>query len=258
MVSFNTQKLAREFGEAFDLVVRYIETADLRGDELSWKNYREKYLGHARRARTLLRRILRDCNNIGRIQPVAKSILTALAVVWDVETETKAKVDAVELFKQYWKDFLRILEEEVSHPYDVFPNRDFETDERLCFVIMPFDKKMTRVYSEAIKPAVRELGLKCKLARDMSRSTPIMQDVWELINRARIVIADLTGRNPNVFYELGLSHSLAKRTVLVTQNPKDVPFDIKHIRYVDYENSPTGRRELRARLRIVLRSVLRE
>lgn len=258
MVNFGTEKLAGEFEKAFDLVVRYIETASMRGDELSWKNYRDKYLGHTRRAKTLLRRILHECQSIARIQPVANNMLTALAVVWDVETETKAKVDAVDICKGHWKDFLRILDEEVRHPYDVFPNRDFEIDERLCFVIMPFDRRMMRVYKEAIKPAARELGLKCRLARDISRSTPIMQDVWELINRARVVIADLTGRNPNVFYELGLSHSLARRTVLLTQNPRDVPFDVKHIRYVEYANSPIGRRKLGVRLRAMLRSILKE
>ena len=258
LVNFETQVLARRFEKAFDMVERYVETASLRGEELSWKNYRQKYLRHTRKARTLLRRIIHECRGIGTLQPVAKSMSTPLAVVWDVETETKDKVEAIDVFKRHWKDFLAFLGHEVSRAYDVFPYRDFEEDESLCFVLMPFDKKMVKVYEEGIKGAVRQAGLKCKLARDISRSTPIIQDVWEFINRARIVIADLTDRNPNVFYELGLAHSLVKRTILISQNPRKVPFDVKHIRYIEYKDTPSGRGKLRTDLKRMLRSVLKQ
>jgi hypothetical protein len=258
LVTFQTLLLVRNFEEAFDMVERYIDTANMRGEELSWKNYRGKYLSHARRARALFRRILRECRSVGSIQPVAKNMSTPLAVIWDIETETKDKLDAAATFRHQWKDFSEILHEEVRRPYDFFPNREFEHDEKLCFVIMPFEKKMTKVYKEGIKAATKEIGLKCKLAKDISRSTPIIQDVWELINRARVVVADLTGKNPNVFYELGMAHSLGKRSILITQNPKDVPFDVKYIRYIEYRDSLSGRRKLKGSLKTMLRSILKE
>jgi len=249
--------LAKEFDKAFDMILRYIQTADLRGEELSWKNYRQKYLRHTRKARSLLRSILRRCRKVGSIQLAARALSTPLAVISDVETETEEKLRAANTFKRHWKEFLEALEVEVRRAYDVFPNRDFDVDERLCFVLMPFDRKMARVYKESIMPSVKETGMKCKLAKDMSRSTPIMQDVWEFINRARIVIADLTGNNPNVLYELGLSHALSKRAIIVSQTPRKVPFDVRHIRYIEYKDSSNGRSILRGSLRTTLRNMLR-
>jgi hypothetical protein len=67
-----------------------------------------------------------------------------------------------------------------------------------------------------------------------------MEDIWDAINAARAIIADCTGRNPNVFYEIGLAHAVGKPVVLITQKGEDVPFDLKAIRYIEYEYSPRG------------------
>jgi len=67
-----------------------------------------------------------------------------------------------------------------------------------------------------------------------------MADIWEAICAARIIVADCTGRNPNVFYEAGLAHTVGKPVVLLTQNKDDIPFDLRHIRYIDYEFTPRG------------------
>jgi nucleoside 2-deoxyribosyltransferase len=65
-----------------------------------------------------------------------------------------------------------------------------------------------------------------------------MQSVWEGINRAGIVIADMTERNPNVFYELGIAHTLGKPVVMITQSMEFVPFDLKHLRCLVYDYKP--------------------
>ena len=67
-----------------------------------------------------------------------------------------------------------------------------------------------------------------------------MNDIWSLINNADIIICDCTGKNPNVFYELGLAHAIGKNVICITQNTEDIPFDIKHIRYIKYEYNPRG------------------
>jgi hypothetical protein len=68
----------------------------------------------------------------------------------------------------------------------------------------------------------------------------VIQDIVNLISRARIVICDCSGRNPNVFYEIGIAHSLGKEVILVAQSEADVPFDLRHIRYVKYLNNNEG------------------
>ena len=67
-----------------------------------------------------------------------------------------------------------------------------------------------------------------------------MSDVWEAMNSARVIVADCTGRNPNVFYEIGVAHTLGRTVILITQNDSDVPFDLQAIRYIQYEYTPRG------------------
>lgn len=70
----------------------------------------------------------------------------------------------------------------------------------------------------------------------------------EKINEAELIIADVTGRNPNVFYELGMAHVVKDKVVLITQNIGDVPFDLRHFRYIVYRPTPKGTAKLRKTL----------
>jgi len=72
--------------------------------------------------------------------------------------------------------------------------------------------------------------------------------VVSLIDRSRIVICDCSGRNPNVFYEAGIAHTLGREVILLTQSEHDIPFDLRHLRYVLYHNNGEGRAELGAAL----------
>jgi hypothetical protein len=80
-----------------------------------------------------------------------------------------------------------------------------------------------------------------------------MKDVWSAIYYSEVVIADCTGRNPNVFYEIGIAHTLGKETVLIAQQIDDIPFDVRHIRSIVYEYTPRGVREFEKKLEETLR-----
>ena len=67
-----------------------------------------------------------------------------------------------------------------------------------------------------------------------------MQDVWSGICNAKVIIADCTNRNANVFYEIGIAHTLDKPTILISQSINDVPFDIRHRRVLVYDFTPHG------------------
>lgn len=118
------------------------------------------------------------------------------------------------------------------------------TEPGLCFCVMPFGGELQAVYEFVIKPFVEKIGMKCLRADEIYGSRPIMDDVWRGIQRAEIVIADLTGRNPNVMYELGLCHVLWKKVILITQKVEDVPFDLKGYRLIPYEPSIGGAKRL--------------
>ena len=132
--------------------------------------------------------------------------------------------------------------------------RDFDRDDTLCFVLMPFDEKHFVVYEEAIEFAARRAGLRTLHAGEIFGTREVMEDIWESISSSRLIVADVTGRNPNVFYELGIAHTLGKECIVITQDAKDVPFDISSRRYIKYE--PEKLASLRERLEKTIKAVL--
>ena len=107
-----------------------------------------------------------------------------------------------------------------------------------CFVMMPFANPIGSYYEKIYDPAIKKAGLTpVRADNEIFGTGKIMDQIWSGINAARVLVAELTTRNPNVFYELGLAHALRKPVVLVAGAEEDVPFDLKHIRVIYYEMS---------------------
>jgi len=105
-----------------------------------------------------------------------------------------------------------------------------------CFVMMPFADPLGSYYDKVYKPAIEKAGLTpIRADNEIFGTGKIIDQVWSGINSAKVLIAELTDRNPNVFYELGLAHALQKPVVLISSNEKDVPFDLHHIRVIYYD-----------------------
>lgn len=113
-------------------------------------------------------------------------------------------------------------------------------DEKLCFVLMPFGSPFDGYYQLVIKPNVDAAGLKALRADEIYGTKPIIQDIWNEILRARLIVADVTDRNANVNYELGLCHALGVPTILITKRMEDVPFDYRHRRCIVYNTLEAG------------------
>ena len=125
------------------------------------------------------------------------------------------------------------------------------------FVLMPFAAQLQPIYDDHIKLVAQELSLSVARADDFFTSESIMQEVWEAIYYSKILLADCTGRNPNVFYEIGLAHTLGKPVVLITQDENDVPFDLRHRRFIKYEYTPRGMTAFEKQLSAALDAVRR-
>lgn len=134
----------------------------------------------------------------------------------------------------------------------------FAPDPQLCFVLMPFAPKLQPVYEDHIKPTVEAAGLVCQRADDIAGTNSITWDIWERINRARFLIADLTDQNANVFYELGLAHALSKDVILLTQSMTFVPFDLRALRCIPYDFTPRGVMKLQSTLKETLHLLMRK
>ncbi len=125
----------------------------------------------------------------------------------------------------------------------------------LVSAMMPFDANFVPVY-ESIRQAADDEGLRCKRADDIWENQAIIQDVVSLIDRSCIVVCDCTGRNPNVFYEAGIAHALGREVILITQSEHDIPFDLRHLRYVRYLNNTEGRKVLELALKARMQTIL--
>ena len=114
-------------------------------------------------------------------------------------------------------------------------------------VMMPFAEEFNPVY-EAIKAACLSQRIKACRVDDIHRPTQITDEVFSTIVQSSLVISDLTGRNPNVLYETGLAHALNRDVIIIVRDNDDVPFDLGHIRYVQYQPDSEGLEELKEEL----------
>src|SRR3990172_8794632 len=117
------------------------------------------------------------------------------------------------------------------------------------FVLMPFDQKFNDIYKFGIKGAADDVGAYAERVDEQIFTEGILDRVFNQISKADVIVADMTGRNPNVFYEVGYAHALGKIVLLLSQNTDDIPFDLKHRPHTVYGGQiDLLRRELVPRL----------
>jgi hypothetical protein len=122
----------------------------------------------------------------------------------------------------------------------------------------PFGGWYDEYYSVIYCPAIESAGMEPRRADDLYRPSVIVQDIWAYVKQARVLLADLTGKNANVFYELGLAHASDKPVVLLAQSMEDVPFDLRALRVITYNtDAPEWASTLRASITRALEEVLK-
>jgi hypothetical protein len=124
-----------------------------------------------------------------------------------------------------------------------------------AFVIMPFAVDFEEVYA-LLKTTLEAAGFSVARADDMLSHQSILQDIVRGIWEADLIVADLTGSNPNVYYELGLAHALNKRVILLTQEVSGLPFDLRGYRVIGYDTHFARIEEARTKLRETARGAL--
>ena len=108
------------------------------------------------------------------------------------------------------------------------------TPKPTAFVIMPFAPEFDDIYTRFLHPVLTATGFDVRRADDIMSQQNILRDVIGGIINCDLIVADLTGANPNVFYELGVAHALNKPVILITQSRNDVPFDLEQYRSLEY------------------------
>jgi hypothetical protein len=181
------------------------------------------------------------------VPPISNRTLKDVAADFDIQDfefhRTHWSVKDIDLFRA----LLRNSRPPRNRP-KVFQLAEPENIEaKLVSAMMPFHPSFDAVYA-TLKRTAEAVGLRCRRADDIWENPAIIQDVVSLIDRSSIVICDCTGRNPNVFYEIGIAHTLGREVILITQSDSDIPFDLRHLRYVSYLNNGEGLNALSTRL----------
>ena len=104
----------------------------------------------------------------------------------------------------------------------------------MAFVIMPLSDGFDKIYEGFLVETLREAGFEVCRADNIRSAQNILKDIVRGIEKSDLIVADLTDSNPNVFYELGLAHALHKPIIMLSQEIKDLPFDLRSYRVIQY------------------------
>lgn len=118
-----------------------------------------------------------------------------------------------------------------------------EESKIFAFVLMPFDKAFDDIYKLGIKETASQLGLLAERVDEQIFREGILERIYRQIEVADLILADMSGQNPNVFYEVGYAHAKGKLCILMTRDAADIPFDLKHHRHIVYGTSIDGLRK---------------
>ena len=160
-----------------------------------------------------------------------------------------------------WKDLNHLLISSLSNMRNDFPRpskvhlsrfmlqngvseNSLVVDKDLIFVLTPFNREFAGAF-QLIRRTCSDLGYKCLRGDEQIATGDILARILKLICSARLVIANIDGRNPNVFFELGIALSMDKDVVIVANNNTNNPFDIMRENIVLWQNHS----ELRTKLK---------
>jgi hypothetical protein len=181
---------------------------------------------------------------------VLASFFREVQVSIDVREAERFRAARPEVFE----DVLPATLEVTSRSGDAAPL--LTSSSNLCFVMMPFRSKTDDLYRNLIKPAVEQHGLVALRADEIFMTGSMTEQIRVAIQQSRLCVAVMSGRNPNVLYEVGIAHTLGKPTVLLTEEVSDVPFDLRTIRHIQYR--PDALEAARAGLEKAIQHILGE
>jgi hypothetical protein len=134
-------------------------------------------------------------------------------------------------------------ERRITFAPNVFDIPPTSVEQDLIAVMMPFNPAFSPIYN-AIKDACGRARVWCLRADDIWEQSSIIQDVFNLVFRAQLIIVDFSGKNPNVMYETGIAHTLGKTVIPISQVRADIPFDLQHHRVLSYFPNAQGLADL--------------
>jgi hypothetical protein len=137
-----------------------------------------------------------------------------------------------------------------------FENFNVDSDIPKAFVVMQFSKPYNELYEEVVSRVCDEFGIGSVRADEIYGPGMIIADIVRKIEECKVVIEDITPDNPNVYYEIGYSHAINKPTILISEEGRNLPFDVSPFRVLFYENTIAGKKKVEEGLREHLSTIL--
>lgn len=130
-------------------------------------------------------------------------------------------------------------------------------DQPSCFIVMPFGDSWSGDVHRIVSAVCSSFGVRPMRGDDVFKPSDFLVDIWQSINSADFVIADITGKNPNVLYELGIAHTLAKPVLIISKNAADIPIDLSTRRAIIYGKDETNwQSDLETKLTVSVREMM--
>jgi hypothetical protein len=227
IITVETEKASMDIPAPFQCVVREVFVS--KGQMI---NEGDKLL--------TIEKLNQDSDNLNEntnenIQPIADDLESRIRMVEQKLTETQTHF----LGNNTPAKFLGVLADSVKY--------------NQCFIVMPYTQEWSLAVENIIKQSCENAGFTCVIAKQMD-GRYIPHDIWSGITGSGIIIADLTGSNPNVAYELGLADAIGREVILLSQS-SEVPFDFAGQRLIIYENNLGGASKLLQSLETRLREL---
>jgi len=140
----------------------------------------------------------------------------------------------------------------------IIKNYSVKKETPKAFVVMQFSSPYNELYEEVIKKVCTMFDLSVIRADETYGPGLILADIIKQINESRLIIAEISQANPNVFYELGYAHALNKQTILIAEKATKLPFDVSPFRTLFYENTIAGKQRIEEGLKKHISAVLSE
>lgn len=193
---------------------------------------------------------------VGEIFPVTKKDI--VEVISDI---TAIDVDSIENFENRpiqrrpdynYSPLVGVSQYEKLQVNSVLPGEGVNIKSGFAFVLLPHNDEHQQIYDFAIKPAMLENKLDVLKADDIFQPGAILAQVWEAIRTAEVIIADISGQNPNVIMELGLCYGVQRLPIQLVRDPDELPFNLRSLRYIQYDTTPSGIAKLKRDLSTVV------
>lgn len=189
-------------------------------------------------------------NNIGYRTTKSDALHNLLLLIQFLDNYKAVEEEEILLLKEK----IEKLEQQLYDNSENTTNEEIDIeDSSTVFVIMPFNKDFNDVWKGGIEKAAKNEGYKPIRVDMLHKSSNITDDIIESIKKCKISIVDVSTNNPNVMFELGFTIALNKPNIIISQSVEYLPFDIRNIRTILYDNTWSGIEELRVKIQEFLK-----